>query len=150
MSTLCYHPELLILDEPAAGLDPAIRQQFLQTVLERLGDEGVTVIFSSHQFSDVERLASRVGILHEGKMLKDALLNKYHDDYCKIIIDAAQRVSLEGNKDIVALKEVSGSLQVTLNVASNDVNNWAGQINDLKIMDCKPINLEDLFIDLTS
>src|ERR1035437_3445601 len=61
-------PELLILDEPTAGLDPFIQLEF-EHLCEEAGDDGRTVFISSHQLPEVERLCDRVGIIREGRLL---------------------------------------------------------------------------------
>lgn len=63
-----HRPDLLILDEPVASLDPLARRQFLEQLVELSGEGDRTVIFSSHIVSDIERLASRVWILKEGRL----------------------------------------------------------------------------------
>ena len=57
---VCHRPELLILDEPAGGLDPAARREFLETSIQLLNQEGTSILFSSHHMGDVERLGGRV------------------------------------------------------------------------------------------
>ena len=65
---LLKDPELLILDEPANGLDPAgIRE--MRDLLRRLGDEGRTVFVSSHQLVEVQQVCDRVGIVVAGRMV---------------------------------------------------------------------------------
>ena len=66
---LAHQPQLLILDEPTAGLDPLIREEFLEGILRALVGGGRTVIFSSHTLADVERLADTAGIICEGRLL---------------------------------------------------------------------------------
>ena len=68
---VAHEPELLILDEPTSGLDPLIREEFLDGVLRTICERQKTVLFSSHTLSDVQRLADRVGIIHEGRLLVD-------------------------------------------------------------------------------
>ncbi|MGI8926229.1 MAG: ABC transporter ATP-binding protein [Tepidiformaceae bacterium] len=63
-----HQPELLILDEPTAGLDPLLQQQFLQLVRETAA-RGATVFLSSHILPEVEALAGRVGILRRGRLV---------------------------------------------------------------------------------
>lgn len=63
---LAHDPELLILDEPTSGLDPLVRREFLESMLDRVAT-GRTVLLSSHQIAEVERVADTVAILHEGK-----------------------------------------------------------------------------------
>lgn len=63
---LAHDPELLILDEPTSGLDPLVRREFLESMLDRVAT-GRTVLLSSHQIAEVERVADTVAILHHGK-----------------------------------------------------------------------------------
>ena len=62
-----HDPELLILDEPTSGLDPMVRRQFLESMVDR-ASLGRTVLLSSHQINEVERVADWIGILHQGDL----------------------------------------------------------------------------------
>lgn len=62
-----HDPELLILDEPTSGLDPMVRRKFLESMVDRAA-RGKTVLLSSHQISEVERVADWVAILHAGQL----------------------------------------------------------------------------------
>ncbi|MFW9772312.1 MAG: ABC transporter ATP-binding protein [Candidatus Thorarchaeota archaeon] len=64
---LLSDPEILILDEPLSGLDPMSRYQ-LKNLVKQLGSEGKTILFSSHILSDVQDVAIKIGILHQGKI----------------------------------------------------------------------------------
>ena len=73
---LLNKPELLILDEPTNGLDPAGIHE-MRALIRRLPDEfGVTVFLSSHLLSEVEQIAGHIGIIHEGKLLFQGLLSE--------------------------------------------------------------------------
>ena len=65
--SVSHDPELLILDEPTSGLDPMVRRQFLESMVDRAA-VGRTVLLSSHQISEVERVADWVAILHRGEL----------------------------------------------------------------------------------
>jgi len=68
---LLHHPSLLLLDEPANGLDPAGIVEIRALLLELTRQEGVTVFMSSHILAEVSRLAKRIGIIHEGRLLQE-------------------------------------------------------------------------------
>ncbi|MHB1769108.1 MAG: ABC transporter ATP-binding protein, partial [Phycisphaerae bacterium] len=68
LTAVAYQPDLLILDEPAASLDPQARRQFLQLLAELSEPEQRTVLFSTHITSDLERVADYVAIMEEGKI----------------------------------------------------------------------------------
>ena len=64
---LAHDPELLILDEPTSGLDPIVRREFLESMIS-VAATGRTVFLSSHQISEIERVADTIAILHKGKV----------------------------------------------------------------------------------
>jgi ABC-2 type transport system ATP-binding protein len=71
---LGHEPELLLLDEPAASLDPLARRQFLQMIIELAEPGKRTVLFSTHITSDLERVADRVAILKDGRIAWQGLI----------------------------------------------------------------------------
>ncbi|MHB1035661.1 MAG: ABC transporter ATP-binding protein [Pirellulales bacterium] len=74
MLALGHAPDLLILDEPAASLDPLARRQFLQMIIDLAEPGKRTVLFSTHITSDLERVADRVAILKSGRIAWQGLL----------------------------------------------------------------------------
>jgi len=73
---LGHNPELLILDDPIAGLDPLVRREFFETMVQAMAERGQTVFFSSHLVSEVERIADRVVIIERGRLLEQAELSE--------------------------------------------------------------------------
>lgn len=69
--SLVHGPELLVLDEPANGLDPAGVVEVREMLRGLARDEGVTIFMSSHILTEVDRLATRIGILHRGKLIEE-------------------------------------------------------------------------------
>ncbi len=66
-SVLAYRPALIVLDEPFSGLDPLVRDEFIESLLARAAE--TTIFLSSHDLSEIESFASHVGYLEGGKML---------------------------------------------------------------------------------
>jgi ABC-2 type transport system ATP-binding protein len=74
---LAPRPEVLLLDEPAAGLDPISRRELIEELIELLSrDNGCTVLFCTHILSDLERIAESVGILDRGRLLMSGRLDE--------------------------------------------------------------------------
>ena len=68
---LIHHPDLLLLDEPANGLDPAGIVEVRNLLRGLAENNGVTIFISSHILSEVARLATRIGVIHEGRLVKE-------------------------------------------------------------------------------
>ena len=77
-SALLGEPELLILDEPTNGLDPAGIQEIRELIKRMPLEHGITVLVSSHLLSEVEQMASRVGIIRDGKMVMQDTMASLH------------------------------------------------------------------------
>ena len=73
---LLHHPRLLILDEPASGLDPAGIVEIRQLLLDLTREQGATVFMSSHILAEVARLAQRIGIIHKGRLLQELTMDE--------------------------------------------------------------------------
>jgi len=105
LCAVAHRPELLLLDEPAGGLDPAARRNFLETSIELLNEAGTTILFSSHHMSDVERMADRVVMLAEGQVRLDSAMDALRERY------ALALVPCQDDSDVVEqLKGVEGCL----------------------------------------
>lgn len=105
LCAVCHRPELLLLDEPASGLDPVARREFLETAIQLLNREGSSILFSSHQMSDVERLGGRVVLLDDGKVRLDRALDDLRESHCVV------KVPRRSLPDTTALAQVPGCLR---------------------------------------
>ena len=77
---LINNPDLLILDEPTSGLDPIGRMK-VREIIQRLKNEGKTVLFSSHELGEVETVCDRVAILHQGRLKVEGRVNDLMREY---------------------------------------------------------------------
>lgn len=83
---LAHRPELLILDEPSSGLDPVVRRDILGAIIRTIADEGRTVLFSSHLLDEVERVADRVAIIHQGRIVLTATMDEIKDTHRRVTL----------------------------------------------------------------
>lgn len=77
---LAPRPRLLVLDEPAAALDPLARRELLREIVELASEHGTTVVFSTHILSDLERIASHVAVVHQGQLRLYAEIDQLKDE----------------------------------------------------------------------
>jgi ABC-2 type transport system ATP-binding protein len=138
-----HDPELVVMDEPTAGLDPLLQQEFYK-FLKKEKEKGRTMFFSSHILSEVDKLCDRVAIIRNGSLVAledvDTLKNKKG----KIIrVKIKEKPSkFEGPTQI---KVKDGWIQF---VASDDIDYWIKKLAKYTILDIEinEFSLEDIFI----
>lgn len=84
--TLAPDPELLILDDPALGLDPVARRNLLESIISLCQNSGKTILFSSHQLDDIERVADWVGIIQGGTLKVQCPINLLHESVIQVVL----------------------------------------------------------------
>jgi ABC-2 type transport system ATP-binding protein len=143
-----HEPDLLVLDEPAAALDPEARRSFVRTVLDLVG-RGRTVLFSTHITSDLERIAERIVILERGAIAVDEDLDR--------LKERVKRLHITARTPLPAGFSVPGSLRLERNgtEALVSVHNASPEmIRDLEsrwsvAVDVEDLSLEDIFLEVT-
>lgn len=105
-AALAHHPQLLVLDEATAGLDPVVRDEILDEFLNFISDEDHAVLISSHITSDLEKAADYITYLHEGRVVlsqpKDEILDHYGRVGC-----TAQDLAAIDPKDLLRVRKGS-------------------------------------------
>jgi ABC-2 type transport system ATP-binding protein len=141
-----FEPELLILDEPAAALDPVARHQFLELLLEIIQNQGRTIIISSHILSDVEKVIDHVLILDRGKLLRDCSFDELREEFLRVRL-----TSLNGPLDItpdtrgwIACEQSDRQAVVTLRSAYKDELDATVERLDCEV-EFLPISFEDTY-----
>jgi len=147
---LAPRPELLILDDPTLGLDPVVRHDVLESIIETIEGEARTVFFSSHNLADVERVADRIGIIEAGVLRADCSLGTFKERVrrvrCRFRDGTRPDFGLPG---VLRVRWLENEARVT--VAPYDEARLDA-FKSLGADEVEPLDasLEDLFIDYTA
>ncbi len=151
LCAVSHKPELLFLDEPAGGLDPIARREFLETSIRLVNEAGSTILFSSHYMTDVERLAERVVLLHDGRVLIDNQLDELRESFSVALIPYHTGVS---RRDVVSLgpclgvRERSDALHAVFQLDPEHSRDVLERELGAADAHCRTVNLEEMFIEL--
>lgn len=150
IAALGHHPELLVLDEPVASLDPSARRHFLQLLVEYTEDENRTVLFSTHITSDLERIASHIVMLGKEDVIYQGELDQLKSEVKRIRIRSQSNLppalgiadsmsqSVDGKHAVVSVTKWNADQSRSL----------AKELNaEVSVED---LNLEDIFLELTN
>lgn len=147
---IAHEPELLILDEPVASLDPVARRQFLQQLVDIAADENRAIIFSSHIVSDMERVANQVWMLQNGELSYQGGLDELKESIARLTISAKEDLPTSLGLYHVVKQRIQGKQAwVTLkNWVPAQQEQIAQQFNaDVSV---EYLSLEDIFLELNS
>jgi ABC-2 type transport system ATP-binding protein len=139
---LAHEPDLLVLDEPVASLDPVGRRDFLRELVEQVLDRGTTVVFSTHILSDLERVAFNLAFLSDGRIALQAPLDELLEQVRAFTGTVTELASLFARLGAQPLKRTpleAGRERVLARLPAG-VN---------APPDAQTVNLEDLFAELT-
>jgi ABC-2 type transport system ATP-binding protein len=149
ISAIAPRPELLILDEPVASLDPLARRKFLQQIVELTADARRAVIFSSHIVSDVERLANIVWILKGGKLIWQGDLDALKESVVRVHVpDSAAPMARGMFRRIATERSANG--YTTLVATRGPDEDWSGLAAKLPDAGLEFPSLEEIFLELHS
>lgn len=160
---LLHEPQVLLLDEPASGLDPRARIE-MRGLLKELRNMGKTILVSSHILPELADICNKIGIIERGKLLFDgdvqtAIRQVQQHTVLSVAVGGGQnflaKELLQGHTDIksVEYKEDTDSLTVTLNDGNHDGSFIADILikngYKLKMLKEEEIDLEDVFMGIT-
>lgn len=151
LCAIAHRPELLILDEPAGGLDPAARREFLETSIQFLNESGTTILFSSHYMTDVERLADRVVMIHEGGVLIDSRLDSLQEEFSLALVPHGKgemRERLLALEGCLGVRRRSDAWHAVFRFRPEAALDSLSRQLGIEGVRCQAIPLEEMFIEL--
>jgi ABC-type multidrug transport system ATPase subunit len=152
LSSLAYRPRLLVLDEPFTGIDVVIRDELVRGVLELAAEGAWTVVISSHDIDEVERLADWVAVIEEGRCEIVEPVVSLEARFRRIEITATDRTTVPTRPPVAWLGLERASHRITFvhchfdpATTPSDVRRVFG---DLRDMDVLPMSLSEVFLAL--
>lgn len=137
-TALSHHPKLLILDEATSGLDPIIRNEILELLLDFVADEEHTILFSTHITSDLEHIADYIIFINKGKIIIESSKDEIIDNYGILKCDIEEFGKIDKD-DIVSFKKNKYNYEILIKCK----NKLSKKYKDFVI---DKITLEDLML----
>lgn len=142
---LCHQPELLVLDEPVASLDPMARRQFLTELIDIAAEQQRAILFSSHIVSDMERIANQVWLLKNGELAFQGELDS--------LKESVVRLHLSSSHPVLPAELMVVRQQQQGQMSCFTVQNWQEHLlQPLLVQDpqmrVEYLSLEDIFLEL--
>jgi ABC-2 type transport system ATP-binding protein len=149
LCAIAHRPELLILDEPAGGLDPAARREFLELSIELLAHDGSTILFSSHHMTDVERIANRLVLIERGEKVVDSDLAAFQQEHCIAVLPAPAPPAVERLRSVSGFVRSRSRGSALYAVFRRDPRDLKSELDDrLQLADVaiNRLSLEEMFV----
>jgi ABC-2 type transport system ATP-binding protein len=138
--------ELVVLDEPTAGLDPIVTDQLLRIIIDDFAGEGRTLLLSSHHLSEVERVADWIGIIDHGKLLLEAQLDDVRTNFRRVRA-VGEKLRLPVANEVLHTRTVEGTTEYVLR-ANAEVFIASLRNQGATVLDVSPMNLHEIFLEV--
>ncbi|QDU91637.1 ABC transporter ATP-binding protein YtrB [Pirellulimonas nuda] len=138
---LAHRPELVVLDDPALGLDPIMRKQFNRDLVSHMQGAGTTIFYSSHLLDEVEPVADAVAILDAGRLVRQADTDTLRADVKQIVVARDAGALFEGDR-VLDRRTAGDELAVVVENAERVCQRLAGEGAAFRVVD---LNLDEIF-----
>jgi len=142
-------PELLILDDPTLGLDTVVRRDFLESMIQIIQRSGRTILFSSHNLGDVERVADRIGILVGGVLRVDCPTEHFRQALRKVVLEFSGPPPEFPLRSGVLSDCVTGNRRELVIAGYTAEHRQAAEALPARLIEVLDLPLEDAFVEYT-
>jgi ABC-2 type transport system ATP-binding protein len=147
---ICHSAELLILDEPTDGLDPAVTEEVLRELVALPLSQGTTIFFSSHQLHEVEQIADHVGIIDRGRMVVAGALDDLKVQYQRlhVVFQTEPAVPVRWGEGVENVRQEGRTVSI---LASRNVEALVEQARAVPgaSVERHPVSLKEIFLEHT-
>lgn len=145
---LARQPELLVLDEPAAGLDAASAEDLLQALIAYVAGTGASVVLASHQVEQVAQIADRVSIVQAGRVRLNGALDELHDRFRRIVlaVSGAVPAPVLRTPQVVRVRAAGDRLEVIVDGGEGALLAEAAALG-AQALEVTPMTLREIFIE---
>jgi ABC-2 type transport system ATP-binding protein len=140
---LGQQPDVLVLDEPTAGLDPVVTDQLLRVLVEDVASEGRTVFLSSHHLAEVERIADWVGMIDKGKLLMEAPMEELRAKFRRIQVAGVAEMAPTA---AMRVRRSGGSTEYVVRDGAEEFVD-ALERGGATVLQSSPMNLSEIFLE---
>ena len=140
-----FHPEALVLDDPASGLDALVRREFLEQVIELAAEGGRAVLFSSHMLDEVERLADTVSIVVSGRKILESEVDDLKRNFRRVRLELDDDGPIDALEGVVSVRREGSSVELVLSQFDEATE---AHLRELGAGDIEALNLEDVFVEV--
>ena len=139
---LAHHPPIVILDDPAMGLDPIARKEFNRDLVEHLQTSGCTVLYSSHLLDEVEAVADAVAILDHGRIVRTGTTDLLRDEVKQILLSCDSVAGTPQPEGLLDVCRHEDRLAFIIDHAENYVGQLIAKGIDHDVVD---LSLDEIF-----
>ena len=145
---LCRGAELLILDEPTSGFDPAMTEEVLQALVAHVAGEEMTVFFSSHQIAEVEQIADRVTIIDRGRAVVTGALDDLKESFRRVqlVFEGDAPDATFHTPGVARVRRKGRVLSVLSSAGAEALVDEARRLNPLSV-DVARVTLKEIFLE---
>ena len=152
-ATLLNNPDLIILDEPTNGLDPAGIQEMRLFIRELADKQGKTIFLSSHMLNEIEQVCDRVAIINKGKLVREGFVRDLLSEQAQLVVEATPLDKAQAILSPHWTLHTNGGVHVTVEAQREDVPTIIRKLveNDIKVYEvaAQRQSLEEYFLAVT-